>query len=47
MESFVTCVLYVVLDQYPGTPAEFVQPQGSRYREIPTVRRSRNECKIR
>jgi paraquat-inducible protein B len=37
MESFVTCVLYIVLDQYPCTPAEFVQPQGSRYQEIPTL----------
>jgi paraquat-inducible protein B len=36
MESFVTCVLYVVLAQYPRTLA-FVQPQGSRYCEIPTV----------
>jgi len=37
MESFVTGVLYVALDQYPGSPAEFVQPPGSRYQEIPTV----------
>jgi paraquat-inducible protein B len=37
MESFVTGVLYVALDQYPGSPAEFVQPRGSRYQEIPTV----------
>jgi paraquat-inducible protein B len=37
MESFVTGVLYVALDQYPETPARFVRPQGSRYREIPTV----------
>jgi paraquat-inducible protein B len=37
MESFVTGVLYVALDQYPETPARFFQPQGSRYREIPTV----------
>lgn len=37
MESFVTGVLYVALDQYPDNPAQFVQPPGSRYREIPTV----------
>jgi paraquat-inducible protein B len=37
MESFVTGVLYVALDQYPGSPAEFVKPPGSRYQEIPTV----------
>ena len=37
MESFVTGVLYVALDLYPDTPAHFVLPQGSRYREIPTV----------
>lgn len=37
MESFVTGVLYVALDQYPRTVPRFVQPQGSRYREIPTV----------
>jgi paraquat-inducible protein B len=37
MESFVTGVLYVALDQYPDTPAQFVQPPGSRYHEIPTV----------
>jgi paraquat-inducible protein B len=37
MESFVTGVLYVALDLYPNNPARFVQPQGSRYREIPTV----------
>jgi hypothetical protein len=37
MESFVTGVLYVALDQYPGSPAEFVQPPGFRYREIPTL----------
>ena len=35
-ESFVTCVLYVALDQYPGTPAE-LSSRNSRYREIPTV----------
>ena len=37
MESFVTGVLYVALDQYPGSPAQFVQPPGSRYHEIPTL----------
>jgi paraquat-inducible protein B len=37
MESFVTGVLYVALDQYPGSPAEFVQPPGSPYQEIPTL----------
>jgi len=37
MESFVTGVLYVALDQYPNNPAQFVLPQGSRYQEIPTV----------
>lgn len=37
MESFVTGVLYVALDLYPNNPARFVQLQGSRYREIPTV----------
>jgi len=36
-ESFVTGVLYVGLDLFPGTPANFVQPPGSRYEEIPTV----------
>jgi paraquat-inducible protein B len=37
MESFVTGVLYVALDLYPDNPSQFVQPPGSRYREIPTV----------
>jgi paraquat-inducible protein B len=37
MESFVTGVLYVALDLYSNSPVQFVQPQGSRYREIPTV----------
>ena len=37
MESFVTGVLYVALDHYPETSARLVQPEGSRYREIPTV----------
>jgi paraquat-inducible protein B len=37
MESFLTGVLYVAVDLYPDTPAQFVLPQGSRYQEIPTV----------
>jgi paraquat-inducible protein B len=37
MESFVTGVLYVALDQYPSSSAEFFQPPGSRYQEIPTL----------
>jgi paraquat-inducible protein B len=37
MQSFVTGVLYVALDLYPDTPAQFILPQGSRYEEIPTV----------
>jgi paraquat-inducible protein B len=37
MESFVTGVLYVAFDLYPDNPAQFVQPRGSRYQEIPTV----------
>ena len=37
MESLVTGVLYVAIDQYPESPAHFLQPQGSRYPEIPTV----------
>ncbi|HEY7319212.1 MAG TPA: MlaD family protein [Candidatus Binatia bacterium] len=37
MESFLTGVLYVALDLYPDTPAQFVLPRGSRYQEIPTV----------
>lgn len=36
-ESLVTGVLYVGLDLFPGTPANFVQPAGSKYQEIPTV----------
>jgi paraquat-inducible protein B len=36
-ESLVTGVLYVGLDLFPGTPANFVQPPGSKYEEIPTV----------
>jgi paraquat-inducible protein B len=37
MESFLTGVLYVAVDLYPDTPAQFVLPRGSRYQEIPTV----------
>jgi len=38
MESFVTGLLYVGLDFFPDTPANFVQPaQNSRYQEIPTI----------
>ena len=37
MESFVTGVLYVALDQYPGSLPNFVQPPDSRSQEIPTV----------
>lgn len=37
MESLVTGVLYVGIDLFPGTPAIFVQPPGSKYEEIPTV----------
>ena len=37
MQSFVTGVLYVALDLYPDTPAQFILTQGSRYEEIPTV----------
>jgi phospholipid/cholesterol/gamma-HCH transport system substrate-binding protein len=36
-ESFVTGVLYVGLDLFPDIPANFVQPPGSKYEEIPTV----------
>ena len=37
VESFLTGVLYVAVDLYPDTPAQFVLPRGSRYHEIPTV----------
>jgi paraquat-inducible protein B len=37
MQSFLTGVLYVAVDLYPDTPAQFVLPRGSRYQEIPTV----------
>ena len=36
-ESIVTGVLFVALDLFPDSPAKFVQPQGSRYQEIPTI----------
>ena len=31
MESFLTGVLYVAVDLYPDTPAQFVLPRGSRH----------------
>ncbi len=36
-ESIVTGVLFVALDLFPGSPAQYVQPPGSRYPEIPTI----------
>ncbi len=36
-ESLVTGVLYIGLDLFPGSPANFVQPPGSKYPEIPVV----------
>ncbi len=36
-ESIVTGVLFVALDLVPDSPAKFVQPPGSRYKEIPTI----------
>ena len=36
-ESIVTGVLFVALDLVPNSPAQFVQPPGSRYQEIPTI----------
>lgn len=36
-ESIVTGVLFVALDLVPDSPAQFVQPPGSRYQEIPTI----------
>ena len=36
-ESIVTGVLFVALDLFPDSPVKFVQPQGSRYQEIPTI----------
>jgi phospholipid/cholesterol/gamma-HCH transport system substrate-binding protein len=37
MQSLLTGVLYVAVDLYPDTPAQFVLPRGSKYQEIPTV----------
>ncbi len=37
MESRVTGLLYSGLALFPGTPANFVQPPGSKYPEIPTL----------
>ncbi len=37
MESLVTGLLYIGLDVFPGSPANFVQPPGSKYQEIPTL----------
>ncbi len=36
-ESFVTGVLYIGIDLFPGTPVKFVQGAGSKYPEIPAV----------
>ena len=36
-ESIVTGVLFVALDLFPGSPAHYLQPPGSRYPEIPTI----------
>jgi paraquat-inducible protein B len=36
-ESFVTGLLYIGLDLLPETPANFVQPPGAGYLEIPTL----------
>jgi phospholipid/cholesterol/gamma-HCH transport system substrate-binding protein len=36
-ESFVTGVLYIGIDLFPGTPVKYVQAAGSKYTEIPTV----------
>ena len=36
-ESFVTGVLYIGIDLFPGTPVKFVQAAGSKYPEIPAV----------
>ncbi|MFQ5684360.1 MAG: MlaD family protein [Candidatus Binatia bacterium] len=37
MQSLVTGLLYIDLDFHPGSPANFVQPAASRYKEIPTL----------
>ena len=36
-ESFVTGVLYIGIDLFPGTPVKYVQAAGAKYTEIPTV----------
>ncbi|HYA34819.1 MAG TPA: MlaD family protein [Candidatus Binataceae bacterium] len=36
-ESFVTGILYISLDMYPGTTANLMLPQGAPYQEIPTI----------
>ena len=36
LESLLTGVLYIELDMHPGTPAHFVLPPNSTFREIPT-----------
>jgi paraquat-inducible protein B len=38
MESLLTGMLYVDLDMYPGTPANFALPPDSAFQEIPTRR---------
>ena len=48
-ESFVTGVLFVALDYFPGSPATFVQQQGTRkvrYREIPTEPSSTEKARM-
>jgi paraquat-inducible protein B len=37
LESFVTGVRYIGIDVFPGSPAQFVQAEGSKYQEIPTI----------
>jgi paraquat-inducible protein B len=37
LESFVTGVRYIGFDVFPGSPARFVQAEGSKYQEIPTI----------
>jgi paraquat-inducible protein B len=48
-ESFVTGVLFVALDYFPGSPATFAQQQGTRkfrYREIPTEPSSTEKARM-
>jgi paraquat-inducible protein B len=48
-ESFVTGVLYVALDYFPGSPATLVQRQGTRkfrFREIPTEPSSTEKARM-